>query len=107
LSRPNLSTQAFDTVVNAVKSQLAAAFFVGRGNRGKSSVIRYLAETARNAGKTIRLCDVDPTNPTTTKFFGDAVRMTVTTEAAARDWLEEQYQPIKHEFDSSKWPLSR
>ena len=94
MSRQTSSIQSIETVVDAATQQPAAVFVVGRGNRGKSFIIRYLAETARDAGKTIRLCDGDPTNPTTTKFFRDAVRLTVTAEAAARDWLEDQYQPI-------------
>lgn len=61
---------------------------IGRGNTGKTTLIRYLAETAFAADRRILLADMDRTNATLSSYFADVQRPPDADEASVAKWLE-------------------
>lgn len=49
-------------------------FFVGRGKTGKTTLIRWLSETALGSGGTFLMADMDPTNDTFSKYIEGVAR---------------------------------
>ncbi len=49
-------------------------FWIGRGKTGKTTGIRWSAETAILAGHTLLMADMDPTNDTFSKYIDDVAR---------------------------------
>ena len=60
----------------------------GRGGSGKSTVLRYLAERAQDAGREIVIADADRTNATLAAFFEGVVRPEHGEEVIVADWLD-------------------
>ena len=61
---------------------------LGRGNTGKTVLLRWLAERAGQHGRDLRLADGDPTNATLAEYFPDTVRPPSTNEQDRRDWFD-------------------
>lgn len=60
---------------------------LGRGRVGKSTVLRWAIERARNAGRDVVVADGDGRNPTLSGFYRDARRPVSGEPADVRDWL--------------------
>jgi hypothetical protein len=61
---------------------------IGRGNTGKTTLIRYLAETVFAAGGRVLLADMDRTNATLSSYFADVHRPPDADDATVAKWLE-------------------
>ena len=62
--------------------------FAGRGNTGKTMLIRYLAETVFAGEGRVLLADMDRTNATLSSYFSDVQRPPDADEATVANWLE-------------------
>jgi hypothetical protein len=63
-------------------------FLIGRGNTGKTMLIRYLGETVLATGRQVLLADLDRTNATLSAYFNDVQRPPDADEATIAKWLE-------------------
>ncbi len=63
-------------------------FTLGRGARGKSTLLRYAAEATLAAGRPVIVADLDRTNATLASYFSDVIRPTEGDEASVVSWLE-------------------
>ena len=63
-------------------------FLIGRGNTGKTMLLRYLAETTFASDRRVLLADMDRTNATLSSYFADVQRPPDADEATAAKWLE-------------------
>lgn len=61
---------------------------LGRGNTGKTVLLRWLAERAAEHGRTLTLADGDPTNATLAEYFPSTLRPPSTNEQDRRDWFD-------------------
>ncbi len=61
---------------------------IGRGNTGKTTLIRYLAETVFGGDGRVLLADMDRTNATLSSYFADVQRPPDADEATVAKWLE-------------------
>lgn len=61
----------------------------GRGKTGKTLFLRWLCESAHQAGRTPILADIDPTNATFSTYFDGVTRPESFNQSAVRDWLQE------------------
>ncbi len=61
----------------------------GRGKTGKTTFLRWLAETTSNAGRSALLADIDPTNATFSTYFKEVARPDTFNQVAVRDWLQD------------------
>lgn len=60
---------------------------LGRGSRGKTVLLRWAVDRARQAGREVVLADVDRTNQGLKRFFPDALSPPSASDAAVREWL--------------------
>jgi hypothetical protein len=63
-------------------------FLIGRGNTGKTMLIRYLGEAVYAAGRQVVLADMDRTNATLSSYFDGVQRPPDADEATVTKWLE-------------------
>jgi hypothetical protein len=49
-------------------------FFIGRGKTGKTTLIRWICETALSSGSVFLMADMDPTNDTFSKYIDGVAR---------------------------------
>lgn len=61
---------------------------LGRGNTGKTVLLRWLAERADQHGRPLVLADGDPTNATLAEYFPVTLRPPSTDEQDRRDWFD-------------------
>lgn len=72
-------------------------FWIGRGKTGKTTGIRWSAETAILAGHTLLMADMDPTNDTFSKYIDDVARPPEASDPAmALKWLDKLLQHALH-----------
>ena len=57
-----------------LSSKKKVIFFVGRGKTGKTTLIRWLSETALASDGTFLMADMDPTNDTFSKYIEGVAR---------------------------------
>lgn len=62
---------------------------LGRGRVGKSTMLRWIVERARNAGRDVIVADGDTRNPTLSTQFADARKPRSGDPAVVKDWLAE------------------
>ena len=68
-------------------------FWVGRGKTGKTTGIRWLAETAVENGAALLMADMDPTNDSFSKYVANVARPPeVSDPALALKWLDKLLQ---------------
>jgi Zeta toxin len=68
-------------------------FFVGRGKTGKTTAIRWAAERAVVAGRSLIMADMDPTNDTFAAYVADVARLSDPSDPAmALRWLNKLLQ---------------
>jgi hypothetical protein len=61
--------------------------FLGRGNVGKTVTIRWMAERAQNAGRSVVLADIDRNTGTLPAFYEGVLRPDYTDSEGIREWL--------------------
>lgn len=68
-------------------------FFTGRGKTGKTTTIRYVAERAVAAQRSILMADMDPTNGTFSAYFSGVARLSDPSDPTlALKWLNKLVQ---------------
>lgn len=60
---------------------------VGRGGKGKTTLLRWVSETALLVGSEFVLADIDPSNPTFSYYFEDVSRPDTDHPDGVREWL--------------------
>jgi len=73
---------------------------LGRGSKGKSVLLRYVAETSARS-RPLRIVDADPSNDSLSRFFpGEAVSPQSLDEEDRRVWLEKEFwDMIERRYD--------
>jgi hypothetical protein len=64
-------------------------FAAGRGKTGKTTLLRWIAETSLHNGGNPILADVDPSNAAFSRYFADVARPDTDTPAGVVTWLQE------------------
>lgn len=77
-----------DRPEGAIPSRPKLIIPLGRGNTGKTVLLRWLAERAAQNGRDLKLADGDPTNATLAEYFPNTVRPPSTNQQDRRDWFE-------------------
>jgi hypothetical protein len=78
-----------ESQTTAVRPRLVVA--LGRGRTGKSTFLRYVAETSSRT-RPLRILDADPNNQTLCKHFPDAERPDIVDGAERHGWVESQIE---------------
>ncbi len=63
-------------------------FAIGRGKTGKTTLLRWMAETALQPGRPFLMADIDPTNASFSSYFPDVSRPPGFEPVAVRAWLQ-------------------
>ena len=63
-------------------------FTVGRGKTGKTTLLRWMAETALTRGARFLMADIDPTNASFASYFKGVSRPDTDAPAAVNLWLQ-------------------
>jgi hypothetical protein len=63
-------------------------FAVGRGKTGKTTLLRWMAETALASGKSFLMADIDPTNASFASYFEGVSRPDTDDPAGVNRWLQ-------------------
>ena len=63
-------------------------FVIGRGKTGKTTLLRWMAEMALEAGRPFLMADLDPTNASFSSYFPDVSRPFDDDPVAVRAWLQ-------------------
>ena len=71
----------------------ALLFAAGRGKTGKTTLLRWIAETSFQRGSTPILADIDPSNASFSRYFDDVARPETDYPAGVARWLQ---QLIEH-----------
>lgn len=64
-------------------------FAAGRGKTGKTTLLRWVAETSAARGGGAILADIDPSNASFSRYFGDVARPDTDNPAGVTRWLQE------------------
>lgn len=68
-------------------------FAAGRGKTGKTTLLRWIAETSFQRGSTPILADIDPSNASFSRYFNNVARPETDNPAGVARWLQ---QLIEH-----------
>ena len=63
-------------------------FVIGRGKTGKTTLLRWIAEIALQAGRPFLMADIDPTNASFSSYFPDVSRPSGFEPVEVRAWLQ-------------------
>lgn len=63
-------------------------FVIGRGKTGKTTFLRWVAETALEKNRPFLMADIDPTNASFSSYFPDVSRPSGYDPAEVRSWLQ-------------------
>ena len=77
-----------------VTTLLVVLFVLGRGSRGKTTLIRWLVEKLRAAGIEVTIADGDRTNATLRAFFADADSPADPDDATVIAWVYNQLERL-------------
>jgi hypothetical protein len=73
-------------------------FAVGRGKTGKTTLLRWMAETALAAGRPFLMADIDPTNASFASYFEGVSRPDTDDPAGVNRWLQAFLEyAVKHQ----------
>ena len=73
-------------------------FAVGRGKTGKTTLLRWMAETALASGKSFLMADIDPTNASFSSYFEGVSRPDTDDPAGVNRWLQAFIEyAVKHQ----------
>jgi hypothetical protein len=73
-------------------------FAVGRGKTGKTTLLRWMAETALASGKAFLMADIDPTNASFASYFEGVSRPDTDDPAGVNRWLQSFIEyAVKHQ----------
>ncbi|MDE3116769.1 MAG: hypothetical protein KGL26_14305, partial [Pseudomonadota bacterium] len=61
---------------------------IGRGKTGKTTLLRWIAEIALQAGRPLLMADIDPTNASFSSYFPDVSRPSGFEPVEVRGWLQ-------------------
>ena len=74
-------------------------FAVGRGKTGKTTLLRWMAETALAAGRPFLMADIDPTNASFASYFEGVSRPDTDDPAGVNRWLQAFIEyAVKHQI---------
>lgn len=62
-------------------------FVIGRGKTGKTTLLRWIAEKALDAGRAFLMADIDPTNASFSSYFPEVARPAGYDPVEVRSWL--------------------
>jgi hypothetical protein len=63
-------------------------FVIGRGKTGKTTFLRWVAETALDRNRPFLMADIDPTNASFSSYFPDVSRPSGHDPAEVRTWVQ-------------------
>lgn len=88
-------TEAEPTIAQGVDlaGKTKIVFAAGRGKTGKTTLLRWIAETSFQRGSTPILADIDPSNASFSRYFDDVARPETDSPAGVARWLQ---QLIEH-----------
>lgn len=73
-------------------------FAVGRGKTGKTTLLRWMAETALASGRPFLMADIDPTNASFASYFEGVSRPDADDPAGVNRWLQAFIEyAVKHQ----------
>jgi hypothetical protein len=73
-------------------------FAVGRGKTGKTTLLRWMAETALASGRPFLMADIDPTNASFASYFEGVSRPDTDDPAGVNRWLQAFIEyAVKHQ----------
>jgi len=77
------------------------AFAAGRGKTGKTTLLRWIAETSFQRGSTPILADIDPSNASFSRYFDDVARPETDYPAGVARWLQQLIEHCVSEHQSA------
>ena len=72
-----------------LSGQTKIIFAAGRGKTGKTTLLRWLTETALAKGSSVLLADIDPSNASFSTYFTDVARPDTDNAAGVTTWLQQ------------------
>jgi hypothetical protein len=84
-------TEAEPTIAQGVDlaAKTKIVFAAGRGKTGKTTLLRWIAETSIQRGSTPALADIDPSNACFSRYFNDVGRPETDNPAGVARWLQQ------------------
>lgn len=76
-------------------------FAAGRGKTGKTTLLRWIAETSFQRGSTPALADIDPSNASFSCYFSDVGRPETDNPAGVARWLQQLIERCVSEHQSA------
>jgi hypothetical protein len=76
-------------------------FAAGRGKTGKTTLLRWTAETSFQRGSTPILADIDPSNATFSRYFDAVARPETDSPAGVARWLQQLIEHCVTEHQSA------
>jgi hypothetical protein len=81
--------------------QTKIVFAAGRGKTGKTTLLRWIAETSFQRGSTPILADIDPSNASFSRYFDYVARPETDNPAAVARWLQQLIEHCVTEHQSA------
>ena len=76
-------------------------FAAGRGKTGKTTLLRWIAETSIQCGSAPILADIDPSNASFSRYFDDVARPETDNPAGVARWLQQLIEHCVAEHQSA------
>jgi hypothetical protein len=76
-------------------------FSAGRGKTGKTTLLRWIAETSFQRGSMPILADIDPSNASFSRYFDDVARPETDNPAGVARWLQQLIEHCVTEHQSA------
>jgi len=81
--------------------QTKIIFAAGRGKTGKTTLLRWIAETSFQRGSTPILADIDPSNASFSRYFDDVARPETDNPVGVARWLQQLIEHCVTEHESA------
>ena len=96
-------TEAEPTIAQGVdlSGKTKIVFAAGRGKTGKTTLLRWVAETSFQRGSTPILADIDPSNASFSRYFDDVARPETDSPAGVARWLQQLIEHCVSEHQSA------
>jgi len=95
--------EAEPTVIQGIDlaGKTKIVFAAGRGKTGKTTLLRWIAETSFQRGSTPILADIDPSNASFSRYFDDVARPETDHPAGVARWLQQLIEHCVTEHQSA------
>jgi hypothetical protein len=81
--------------------QIKILFAAGRGKTGKTTLLRWIAETSFHRGSTPILADIDPSNASFSRYFDGVARPETDNPVGVARWLQQLIEHCATEHQSA------